>query len=92
MKGRTIRPPSREVRGLIYRPRGDARVARRRTVLTVVAGLCLVGASFLLLFGQLVEHDLGETLAFLPLIVGIFLVGDGVIAAWREKRLRPKGP
>jgi len=58
----------------------------------VVSGTALLVVALLLVFGDLVEHDLAEGLGFLPLIFGGFLVAEGLLAFWREVRLSRRPP
>lgn len=52
----------------------------------ILLGLVLFAIAGLLLLADLVEHDTSEALGFLPLILGAFLVAEGLLAFWRAKR------
>jgi len=56
----------------------------------VLLGLVLFGIAGLLILADLVEHDISEALGFLPLILGAFLVVEGLLALWRARRLPPE--
>jgi uncharacterized membrane protein HdeD (DUF308 family) len=58
---------------------------------TAAVGAVLLGVAAAVFIVEPFGHDVSETIGLLPLLLGFFLVAEGVLALWRAARLRDAG-